>query len=72
MADTAHPPDVLAPPNIKQDIEALIDGELDERQARALRRVIDNDPALQCRFHALILQKTLLKTWWQHVKPYKN
>lgn len=48
-----------------QDIEALIDGELDVKQAKIIANKIKKDAKLEHHYETLKKQKNLLQEWWQ-------
>lgn len=47
------------------DIQALVDGEVDDRAAVSLMNALNRDPALYNRYLLYKQQKTLLKNWWK-------
>ena len=47
------------------DIQALVDGEVDDRTAVYLMDALNNDPALYNRYCQYKKQKSLLKSWWK-------
>ncbi|HPF47008.1 MAG TPA: hypothetical protein PK690_09085 [Emcibacteraceae bacterium] len=51
--------------DIDQDIQALIDGELDEQELNRIRSQIKNDPESQKTYQKWLKQKDLLQLWWK-------
>lgn len=55
--------------NIKRisdlEIQALVDGEVDDRTALALLDALQRDPTLHNRYLLYKKQKSLLKSWWK-------
>lgn len=47
------------------DIQALVDGEVDEKTSLLLLEAVTNDPALYNRYLLYQKQKKLLKAWWK-------
>jgi anti-sigma factor RsiW len=47
------------------DIQALVDGEVDEKTSVALLQAVTNDPNLYNRYMLYQKQKKLLKSWWK-------
>ena len=47
------------------DLQALVDGQLEEDRARRVRDALKTDPALQNRYMLYQKQKNLLKNWWK-------
>ena len=47
------------------DIQALVDGEVDEKTSMKLLEAVTNDPALYNRYMLYQKQKKLLKSWWK-------
>ena len=47
------------------DIQALVDGNVDEKTSVHLLDAITNDPALYNRYLVYQKQKKLLKAWWK-------
>lgn len=47
------------------DIQALVDGQVDERTSLMLLEAVTNDPALYNRYRTYQKQKSLLKAWWK-------
>lgn len=47
------------------DIQALVDGEVDERTSLMLLEAVNNDPTLYNRYITYQKQKKLLKSWWK-------
>jgi anti-sigma factor RsiW len=47
------------------DIQALIDGELDEEQKKQVLEALTSDQALFSRYLVYKRQKGLLKSWWK-------
>ena len=52
------------------EIQALIDGELDEHAADTLFTRIKDHPAALKRYCELLKQKELLKLWWTHQRTH--
>jgi len=48
------------------DIQALVDGELDNQKITQVLHFIQIDPEAKKRHGELIKQKTILKKWWYH------
>ncbi len=46
------------------DIQALVDGALEDDQKRRMRQVILNNPHAATRYEQLMEQKNLLLRWW--------
>lgn len=49
----------------EMDIQALVDGEVDDKTSVALMDALNRDPALYNRYLLYKKQKTLLKNWWK-------
>lgn len=47
------------------DLQALVDGELDDKVNVALFEAVVRDPALYNRYILYKRQKDLLKSWWK-------
>ena len=47
------------------DIQALVDGELDQHQEEHVRRILQTDSAARARYRELLEQKRLLIAWWR-------
>ena len=47
------------------DIQALVDGNVDERTSMMLLEAVTNDPTLYNRYLVYQKQKKLLKSWWK-------
>ncbi len=47
------------------DIQALVDGEVEDPELARLMDLVSNDPALYNRYMAYKRQKSLLKSWWK-------
>jgi len=47
------------------DIQALVDGEVDDSKAAQLLKALTRDPALYNRYLLYKKQKALLKSWWK-------
>lgn len=47
------------------DLQALVDGALDEKDANTLKALIENDSAARTRYRELLEQKRLLIAWWR-------
>lgn len=47
------------------DIQALVDGNIDEKTSLMLLEAVTNDPALYNRYLVYQTQKKLLKSWWK-------
>ena len=47
------------------DIQALVDGEVDDYTAVSLLEALNQDPALYNRYLLYKKQKSLLKSWWK-------
>ena len=47
------------------DIQALVDGQVDEDASVRLMEIITGDPTLYKRYEAYRHQKKLLKLWWK-------
>lgn len=47
------------------DLQALVDGELDDNKCVALFDAVTRDPALYNRYLLYKKQKNLLKNWWK-------
>jgi anti-sigma factor RsiW len=47
------------------DIQALVDGNVDEHASMMLLEAVTNDPALYNRYLVYQKQKKLLKSWWK-------
>ena len=47
------------------DIQALIDGEIDDQSSLALMDAMNRDPGLYNRYLVYKKQKSLLKSWWK-------
>lgn len=47
------------------DIQALVDGEVPDKQSLALYEAVTRDPALYNRYLLYKKQKSLLKSWWK-------
>jgi hypothetical protein len=47
------------------DIQALVDGEVDDRAAVYLLDALNKDPSLYNRYCQYLKQKSLLKSWWK-------
>lgn len=47
------------------DIQALVDGNIDEKASLMLLEAVTNDPALYNRYLVYQTQKKLLKSWWK-------
>lgn len=47
------------------DIQALVDDELEEEKASAVRAHLEHNPAAKKRYLDLFAQKNILKIWWQ-------
>lgn len=50
--------------NYKKQVEAYIDGELDDDQSKRVQETIHCFPVLQAYFRQLQCQKKLLNDWW--------
>jgi anti-sigma factor RsiW len=46
------------------DIQALIDSQLDWEDEKRIWKEIENNAAMQRRYHELVAQKKLLLQWW--------
>ncbi len=47
------------------DIQALVDGQVDEQTGLKLLEALGSDPALYNRYLLYKKQKSLLKSWWK-------
>lgn len=47
------------------DIQALIDGELDQEDAKCVKLEIEKNPHLRQLYEDLVFQKTMLQEWWK-------
>ncbi len=47
------------------DLQALVDGQMEESEASRVRDALKHDPALQNRYMLYQKQKKLLKSWWK-------
>jgi len=47
------------------DLQALVDGEVDDCTLANLMDAIIRDPALRARYLTYKAQKSLLKSWWK-------
>ena len=47
------------------DIQALVDGDIDDKVSLYLLDAITNDPTLYNRYLVYQKQKKLLKSWWK-------
>lgn len=47
------------------DIQALVDGEVDDEELARLMDVVNSNPTLYNRYMAYKRQKSLLKSWWK-------
>ncbi len=47
------------------DIQALVDGQVDEKTGLMLLEAVSHDPALYNRYLLYKKQKSLLKSWWK-------
>ena len=47
------------------DIQALVDGEVDDRKSVFLMQAVTQDPNLYNRYLVYKKQKALLKIWWK-------
>lgn len=50
------------------DIQALVDGELDDREKERVERYIESHSDAQKRYKTLLEQKHMLQIWWQNKK----
>jgi anti-sigma factor RsiW len=51
-----------------EDIQAFVDGELGDDEARRLIAVIALSPEHMSRYKELVRQKSLLKKWWRDAR----
>lgn len=47
------------------DIQALVDNELQHEDAKKVCAYIEKSAQAQKRYHELVEQKIMLKTWWK-------
>lgn len=47
------------------DLQALLDGELDDRRAQWLLDAMEKSETLRMRYMAYARQRNLLKSWWK-------
>ncbi len=47
------------------DIQALIDGQVDDKTSACLLEEVTKDPNLFNRYRLYLKQKKLLKSWWK-------
>lgn len=47
------------------DIQALVDGQVDDKTSVSLMEAVTKDPNLYNRYLLYIKQKKLLKSWWK-------
>ena len=51
-------------------IQALIDDELDEREAKRILFYVENDEKAYEMYKEILTQKNLLNIWWQNTKTH--
>jgi anti-sigma factor RsiW len=47
------------------DIQALVDGEIDDKSSVSVMAALNRDPVLYNRYLVYKKQKLLLKSWWK-------
>lgn len=47
------------------DIQALVDGELDDKKAKQLVKEMERNPSIKKRYDELCEQRQRLKRWWK-------
>ena len=48
------------------ELQALVDGELDDARAAQVMRIVMSDPELFQRYGELVRQRQQLQRWWRH------
>jgi len=53
-----------------QDIQAFVDGEFSEDDAKLVKHFIDRNKRIRRRYEDLLEQKRLLQEWWSKHKDH--